>query len=106
MYSTDLLLAQAWSHVAWAAPVGPIKEDGPGVPQPLQAVELLDLRLVDRAAGREVDILERGAERELRGLDAVADLALLAIIGFGLQQRIAELAEAGVDTPENATHLT
>ena len=67
-----------------------------GIVQPLQAVEFLDLRLGDRATGGEVDVLERRAQGELGGFDAVAGLALLAIIGFGLQQRIEELAVAGL----------
>jgi len=39
--------------------------------QPLQAVEFFDLRLADRAVGREVDVLERRSQGELGGLDPI-----------------------------------
>ena len=97
MYSTDLPQAQACRPAAWAmkvlpTPVWPISSTGRASLQPLQAVEFLDLRLADRAAGGEVDVLERRAQGELGGFDAIAGLSLLAVIGFGLQQRIEELA--------------
>jgi len=53
------------------------------VVQPLQAVELFDLRLADRAAGSKVDVFERWAESELGGFDATAGLSLLPVVGFG-----------------------
>ena len=71
------------------------QEDGSGIVQPLQAVEFLDLRFTDRATGGEVDVLECRAQRELGGFDAIAGFSLLAIIGFGLQQCIKQLAVAG-----------
>ena len=52
--------------------------------QPLQTVELFDLRLGDRATGGEVDVLERRPQGELGSFDAIAGLSLLPIIGFGL----------------------
>ncbi|MBK7252202.1 MAG: hypothetical protein IPI06_15420 [Gammaproteobacteria bacterium] len=64
--------------------------------QPLQAVEFLDLCFADGAAGGEVDVLERRAQGELRGLDAIPGLALLPVIGFSLQQHIKQLAVAGL----------
>jgi hypothetical protein len=39
----------------------------------------------------KVDILEGGPQGELSGLDPIAGLALLSIVGLGLQQRIEEL---------------
>jgi hypothetical protein len=62
--------------------------------EPVQAVEILDLRLGDRAAGAEVEVLEGRAQRELRGLDATLGLSVIAVVTFGLQHGIEEVGAA------------
>lgn len=102
MYSTDLPQAGMQS-----SGLGDERLADAGLPdeqhrstliQPLPTVEFLDLRFADRAAGGEVDIFERGSQSALGGFDAIAGLALLAIVSLGLQQRIEELGVAGLIT--------
>ena len=76
----------------------PDEENRPRIGEPLQAVEFFDLRLADRAARGEVDILERGAQRKARRLNAITGFALLAIVRLGLQESIEELGISGFVT--------
>src|ERR1700761_6298351 len=74
----------------------PDQQYWPSFVQPLQAIELFDLRFADRAAGGEVDVFKRGSQRKSGGLDPVSGLALLTIVGLGLQQRVEELRVSGL----------
>ena len=58
------------------------QQDRTPIRQPLHSVEFFDLRLADRSAGGEVDVLERRAQRELGGFDAGPGFAFLAIMRF------------------------
>ena len=72
----------------------PDEQYGSAFAQPVQAIELFDLRFTDRAIGREVKILERWTDGELRGFNASGSLAFRAEVRFRLQQRIEELRVA------------
>ncbi len=58
------------------------------VVEPSEGVDFLDFRLRDRAFRGEVEVFERGTHGELGGFDAIDGFSLLAVIGFGLQQRL------------------
>jgi hypothetical protein len=82
--------SQGDREVGLAGPWGPEQDDVLFAGEEVELAEVLDQRLLDRALEGEVELLERLAGGEPRGLDAALAAVRFARAVLGRQQRFSE----------------